>query len=81
MILHVNKIVRTGDRLEHVASQVLSGVSAEPVCPQLEQRRAEVHSFGRNLVGLIVRDVQGLGSLENKDEEGECLLICEMAPE
>jgi len=81
VILYVNKIVRAHDRFAAIACQILSAVVTRFVCPQHEQRCAGVHSFGRNLVGLIVRDVEGLGGLENQDKEGECLLICEIAPE
>ena len=81
VILYVNKIVRAHDRFVAIACQILSGVVTRLVCPQLEQRCAGVHSFGRDLVGLIVRDVEGLGGLEDQDEKGGCLLIYEIAPE
>ena len=78
MILYVNKVVRAGDRFERMVCQVLSGVAT---CSRHEQRRAVVHGFGGDVVGPIIREVERLSGLKDKNEEVESLFICESAPE
>lgn len=81
MVLCVKPVVRANDRFERMVCEVLSRVAIKSGCPRLEQRCIEVYSSRRDVVGRIVRDIERLSSLENRNEEGESLFICEIAPE
>ena len=54
MVLYVNKVVRADDRLECMVCQVQSGVSTKGVCPCRKERRVEIDSSRRDIVGPII---------------------------
>ena len=59
MVLNVNEVVRADDRLECMVCQVQSGVSTKGVCPCRKERRVEIDSSRRDIVGpvIAVRDI------------------------